>query len=214
MSKLSKQHFWNWFSRHHQEFLALKNKPKKETAYWLNELNAHLRAYYKFFGFSLDCRHKGTATLTITVYGKAIHFKKVDDLVAKAPRIPGWTFAALEDPKPIDFFLEQEMNDSGIDPRELRFSFASDDPHYTALMIYHPLCTAQNKHLIYQLAYAAVYNLLGERSFATDLRWLEVANLSIADLGDVEDLETLPNCIGLRRSAIVVDNEGNLVNMN
>lgn len=211
MSKLSKQHFWNWFSRHHQEYLTLRNKSKKEAAYWLNELNAHLRAYYKFFGFSLECKQEGIATLTITVYGKAMHFKKADDLVAKSPNIPGWTFAALEEPRPIDFFLEQEMKDTGIDPRELHFSFASDDPNHTGLFVYHPLCTPENKHHIYQLANDAVYNLLGERSFGTDINWLEVANLSIADAADVEKLEALPECIGLRRSAMVVDSQGSLV---
>jgi len=214
MSKLSKQHFWTWFSRHHQEYLTLKNKSKKETAYWLNELNAHLRAYYKFLGFSLDCRQKGLAVLTITVYGKSAHFKKVDDLVAKAPVIEGWRFDALEAPQPIDFFMEEEIQNAGIDPRELRFSFADEYPNGEAIMVYHPLCNPENQHRIYKLADAAVYNLLGERSFATDIRWIEVANLSLADPDDIEELEALPDRIAMRRSAVVVDSEGNLVSIN
>jgi hypothetical protein len=213
MSKLSKHHFWNWFRRHHQEYSGLKNKPKKEVAYWLNELNAHLRAYFKFFGFSLDLQNDQTAILTITVNGNAMHFKKAEGLVAKAPSIPGWTFVALEDPRPIDFLLEQQVEDIGIDPRELFFSFAFDDPQLTALIVYHPLCTAENEHLIYQLANAAIYNLLGERSFGTDINGLQVANLSAADAGDIEKLEVLPECMGLRRSGIVVDKQGNLVSM-
>ncbi len=44
MSKLSKRHFWEWFKRHQHEYLVLDKKPKKEVAYWLRELNAHLRA--------------------------------------------------------------------------------------------------------------------------------------------------------------------------
>ena len=210
MSKLSKHHFWEWFRRHNQEFLALKNKPGKEAAYWLNELNAHLRAYFKFFGYSIEWQPERTGTLTITVNGKAAHFKKVEDLVAKAPQIPGWTIVALEDPRPVDFLLEQQMQDTGIDPRELCFSFAGDDPHNTVLIVYHPLCTPENEHLIYQLANAAVYNLLGERSFGTDIGGLQVANLSGADPGDVEELEALPACIGRRKSAMVVDSQGNL----
>src|SRR5258706_14449736 len=82
MSKLSKHHFWEWFRRHNQEYLALKNKPAKEAAYWLNELNAHLRAYFKFFGYSLEWRQERKAKLTITVNGKAKHFKKAEDLAA------------------------------------------------------------------------------------------------------------------------------------
>lgn len=214
MSKLSKQHFWAWFGRHHQEYLTLKNKSKKEAAYWLNELNAHLRAYYKFLGFSIDCRQKGLAILTITVYGKSAHFKKVDDLVAKAPTIEGWRFDALEEPQPIDFFMDDEIQNAGIDPRELRFSFDEDDSQSSGIWIYHPLCNPENRHHIYKLADAAIYNLLGERSFATDVRWIEVANLSLVDHDDTEELEALPDRIAMRRSAIVVDSEGKLVSVN
>lgn len=213
MSKLTKRHFWEWFRRHHQEYLTLKNKPKKEITYWLNELNAHLRAYYKFLTFSLEWKQQQTAILTITVDGKTRHFKKVEDLVATASEIPGWTILALEKPRPVDFFLEQLMQETGIDPREFSFSFDSDDPHYAMLIVYHPLCTPKNQHLIYRLAYGAVYNLLGERSFGTDIGGVEVANLSDADPDDVEELEALPASINYRRSAIEVDNEGNLVNM-
>lgn len=214
MSQLSKRHFWEWFGRHHSEYLALNNKSKKEATYWLNELNAHLRAYFKFFGFSLQLQQERTATLTITVDGKAMHFKKVEALVAKAPKIPGWIFVALEDPRPIDFLLEQQMQETGIDPRELRFSFANGDPQHVALIVYHPLCTPENEHLIYELAHTAVYNLLGERSFGTAINSLQVANLSAADPDDVEELEALPNRIGPSRSAMVVDSQGNLVSMN
>ena len=214
MSKLSKGHFWDWFRRHSQEYLILKNKSKKETAYWLNELNAHLRAYFKFFGFSIEWQQEGTAILTITVNGKAMHFKKVEDFVVRAPEIPGWTIVALQDPRPVDFLLEQQIQNTGIDPRELCFSFTSDDPHYATLIVYHPLCTPENEHLIYQIAHTSVYNLLGERSFGMDIGRLHVANLSYADPDDVEELEALPACIGLRKSAMVVDSKGSLVSMN
>jgi hypothetical protein len=210
MIKLSKRHFWEWFRRHHSEYLALSNKSNKEAAYWLNELNAHLRAYFKFLEYCLHWQSEQTSALIITVDGKAQHFKKVDDLVAKAPAIPGWNFVALEDPKPIDFLLKPEIEETGIDPRELCFSFASNALR-TELIIYHLLCTPENKHLLYELAYAAVYNLLGERSFGMDIRGIRVANLSAADSDEVEALEALPECIGRRRSGIIVDSQGNMV---
>ena len=213
MNKLSKHHFWEWFRRNNQEYLALKNKPKKEAAYLLNELNAHLRAYFKFFGFSLEWHKDRTALLTITVNGKAMHFKKAEDLVEKAPKIPGWTIVALEGRRPVDFLLEQQMHQTGIDPRELYFSFAGDDPDNAMLIVYHPLCTPQNEHFICQLANLAVFNLLGERSFGTDIGWLKVANLSCADPADVQELEALPAYLGLRRSEMVIDSQGNLVHM-
>jgi hypothetical protein len=215
MGKLSKRHFWVWFKNHHQEFLSLNNKSKKEAKYWLTELNAHLRAYYKFFGFTIDLKSdQPGATLTITVYGKSMHFKKVDDLVAMAPQIPGWNFVALQQPRPVDFLLNEQIEDNLIDPRELRFSFGNDDPDNLILIVYHPLCTDENQHLIYKLAQSAVYNLLGERSYGNDIHWLHVTNLSAAGTADVEELEALPASIGLRKSSIMIDSKGNLVSVN
>ena len=213
MSKLPKRHFWEWFKRHNNEYLELRTKSKKEAAYWLCELNAHLRAYFKFFAYCLTFSDKGTARLTITVNGKAMHFKKVDAFVATAPEIPGWSICALEDPMPVDFLLEKEIEAAGIHPGEFCFSFASNDPDDTDIIVYHPLCTNENKYLFLELAYAAVYNLLGERSFGMDLGHLEVDNLSCADLNDVYQLSVLPTHVGWRTSAIVVDNNGTLLRM-
>ena len=211
MSKLPKRHFWEWFKRHHNEYLELRKKSKKEAGYWLCELNAHLRAYYKFFGYCLTFPDKGPASLTITVNGKAMHFKKVDAFVATAPELPGWTITALEDPMPVDFLLEKEMEEAGIHPGEFCFSFDGNDPEDKDIIVYHPLCTENNERFILQLAYAAVYNLLGERSFGMDLGRLEVDNLSCADPEEVYQLSTLPTHIDLRRSAMAVDQHGTLL---
>jgi len=210
MSKLPKRHFWEWFKRHHKEYLELKNKSAKEARYGLQELNAHLRAYFKFFGFTLAVPHQGTPTLTITVHGNARHFKKVDAFVATAPEIPGWTIRALQDPMAVDFLLEKQMEDTGIDPREFFFSFATNDPRERDIIVYHPLCVSNNEYDLLQLASAAIYNLLGERSFATDIGSLQVANLSLADTDEIYQLEELPDRISMRSSSLFIDGHGTL----
>lgn len=213
MSKLSKRHFWEWFKRHHQEYLALNKKPKKEVSYWLQELTTHVRAYFKFFGFSLVLPDKGTARLTITVKGKAKHFKKADAFVATAPDIPGWSIHALEDPLPVDFLLEKQLEITGIDPWEFHFSFAGDHPEDTALIMYHPLYTEDNRRIFLEMAYETVYHLLGERSFGTDIGHVEVDNLSCADPENVYRLDELAAHIGWRSSSIRVDHNGTLRGM-
>jgi hypothetical protein len=213
MSKLTKRHFWDWFKRNQQEYLALRGKSKKEAAYWLAEMNAHLRAYFKFFGFSLAWHNEGTAQLIITVHGKAMHFKKVDAFVATAPDIPGWTVRALEDSMPIHFSLEKQIAEAGIDPREFYFSFDDNNANNLAVTVYHPLCTNSNMPAYLQLAYEAIYNLLGERSFGLDLGDVEMANLSGADSEAIYPLEELPTLIGQRCSSIVVDQNGTLLRM-
>lgn len=211
MSKLPKRHFWEWFKRHQHEYLVLDKKPKKEVAYWLRELNAHLRAYYKFLGFSLVCPEHGTARLTITVSGKAMHFKRVEAFVATAPAIPGWSIHALEDPMSVDLLLEEQMVNAGIDLSKCCFSLSGDDP--ATIIVFHPLYTEDNKRLFLQLAYSAVYNLLGERSFGMHISYIGVDNLSCADPGDVHPLKELPAHIGRSLSAVVVDANGSLLGL-
>lgn len=210
MSKLAKRHFWDWFQRHQHEYRGLLKRPKKEIAYWLRELNAHLRAYYKFYGFSLSCPDQGTATLTISVHGKALHFKKVEAFVATAPVIPGWSIRALDEPMPIGFLLDDQIRQIGIDPRECSFSFSEDGPE--TVMVYHPLCTDNNRRVLLQLAYAAVYNLLGEHSFGLHIEAVVVNNLSCADASRLHPLEELPLHIASHSSCMVVDGNGLLVN--
>ena len=214
MSKLSKRHFWEWFKRNNKEYLDLNNKSKKETTYWLNELNAHLRAYYKFFEYTLVLPNNGGIPIfTITVHGKAAHFDKVEKLVAVAPEIPGWSIQALEEPRAIDFFLEEKIEAVGIHPSECSFSFVSKDPDNKGVIVYHPLCTEDNEYLFMQMASTAVYNLLGERSFALDTSYVDVGNLSTADPDDVYPLEELPLHIALRKPAMVVGPNGTLQGM-
>jgi hypothetical protein len=208
MNRLSKKHFWDWFSRHQQEYLDIKNKSKKEATYWMNELNAHLRSYFKCLVYAIEWKLNQPARLIITVDGNPRHFKKAETLVAKAPKIPGWTFVALEDPRPIGFMLEPLMYQTGIDPRELQFSFED----HGVLHIYHPLCTAENAALIHELASSAVYNLLGERSYGNDITLIEVWNLSDADEIGLKALEELPEQVQQQcGSTMVIDDEGNLV---
>lgn len=206
MVPLSKRHFWEWFKRNNQEFLDIKTKSKKEVTYWLNELNTHLRAYFKCLKYAIEWPPQQPARLIITVDGNARHFKKADALVAKAPAIPGWVIQSLDPPRPVDFMLEPLIMETNIDPRELFFSLDDD-----LLTVYHPLCTAENQELIGNLANAAVYNLLGERSFGNDIREIEVANLSEASDVELKVLEELPEYVQQFGSSMVIDGEGNLV---
>ena len=213
MSKLSKRHFWEWFERNNTEYASLNKKTKKEVNYWLNELKAHLRAYFKFLGCSLAIDNKGISTLIITVNGKAQHFEKVDAFVATAPEIPGWRINALEDPMPIDFSLEKEIKMAGIHPAEMSFSFADDDTESGCITIYHPLLTKENSRDFWRLAHAAVYNLLGERSFGLDIYELDITNLSASGDEVLRNIEELPLFMGIGKSSMIVDDEGKLIHL-
>lgn len=210
MNKISKQHFWTWFSRHQCELLALSQKPKKEIAFWLNELSTHLRALHKFLGYTLEWLPENKMKFTFSVNGRARQFAQVESLVNLAPQIKGWIFRALEGPRPVHFLLENEILKAGVDPEEFKFAFADND-EFTGIIVYHPLCTTSNSKQMCRLATGVVFNLLGERTFGEDIDYVDVDNLSCADPTGLADLESLPAALALRQSLAFVDPEGYLV---
>jgi hypothetical protein len=209
--KLSKRHFWKWFERNNNEYLQLGKKSKKEINYWLNELNAHLRAYFKFFAFTLSSSQDGTnGTLAISVGGNARRFKRVDALVVAAPAIANWKILALDEPMPIDFLLEEQYGDTGIDPHEFRFALEETD-NLPRVVVYHPLYTQERQWIFEQVAEAAVYNLLGERSFGLDIGYMDADNLSCApEDAELVKPEELSVYLGSRKSSWIVDASGRI----
>lgn len=210
MSKLSKRHFWEWFQRNNTTYLDLHNRSKKEAAYWINELNTHLRAYGRFYFYVLSVSNQHTGTLTISVDGKPHHFKKADALVALAPDIPAWTILSLEAPMSLNPEMGKLLADAGIGLDELYFSFDTNFPDNNSIIVYHTLCNDASNDLFYNIAHTVVYNLLGERSFGVDITDIEVANVSEANGAELWKIEELPSRIISRQSLFVVTETGML----
>ena len=210
-NKLSKHHFWQWFIRHNGEYLLLHKKSQKEVRYWLNELSAHLRAYFKFLHFSIYVSKEGAASiLTITVSGKARYFKYVDKIVAVAPSIPGWTIQALEAPVPIEFCWEEHLGHTGIDPHEL-WCAVPDGEARPDIAVYHMLYTEARHGVFAQVTQTAVYNVLGERSFGLDIGSITIGNLSGAPKdAELIKLEELAAYLPHYESCMVVDATGRI----
>ena len=210
--KLSKRHFWKWFECNNKEYLQLGMKSKKDTIYWVNELRAHLRAYFKFLDFTLIPMQEGqSGILTISVNGAARRFKRVEAFVAAAPSIANWKIQALEEPMPMDFLLEERCGETGINPYEFRFLPQEEDDSID-LCVYHPLYTEERQSVFVQVAEAATYNLLGERSFGLDIRYISVDNVSCAPKeAELLNPEELERYLGGQKSSLVVDASGRMV---
>lgn len=210
MSKLSKQHFWEWFKRHNEEYLQLYKKTKKEYKYWTNEMNAHLRAHGRYMNFSIQWEMgKNAAILTITSLGKSRFFERIEEFVAKAPQIPNWEIQALEPPQEVDFLIEERFGDTGIDVDELRFVKGDEDSNI--FVVYHPLYIGEEEDIFTQVATAATYNVLGERLYGLNFNCVEVENLSrVPKKSQLLRLEELPALLDGYYSPFIVDAEGNI----
>lgn len=87
--------FWQWFTAHHQRFLAAVEQHRNIEAEFFNELSPRLDqvnpGYYFLVGMD-----DATAELIITVDGAVENIVFAEELVAAAPPLPGWRFVALK----------------------------------------------------------------------------------------------------------------------
>lgn len=215
MIRKSKDHFWDWFERNNTEYLQLLDKSESEQAYWLKELETHIEAHGKFMRIGVMHRDddEEKATLVISADGRKKHFNKIDSLVAKAPKIPCWNIHALMQPQEIDFRIEEKFGITGIDPCDLWFTPSPGDGNEEVdVIVYSAMRTKKNAEVFELIAVHVMYNLLGERSFALDIGYIDTDNLSRAPKDtELIKLEELPAYLGNRRSPFAVDGSGNLV---
>lgn len=157
-----------------------------------------------------------SAALIISANGKSRYFKKIDDFVAKAPVIPNWEIYALEHPPPIDFSIEEEFGDTGIDPHQLWFMpmYEGMDGELFDVIIYSSMYRKEYNDSFDRAVEVVLWNLLGERSFALDIGEVIVDNLSCASEGvELIKLEDLPAYLAGRKSPFVVDASGEIREM-
>ncbi len=180
--KFSKpKQFWEWFRRNEQQYRKPKFASKKEFIYLVREMVMHLMAWGQTIRVEIYWPNQegdGQIELVFTTYGRTRHFRKVETLVAKAPALPGWTFLALDPPRPIDFFFDKDFPHLDIDPFNLWFEPPEfyGDSDKTYLQVYvdtYAAITEQHE----QAVRAAAYNILGEKVYALRIRDVEVQRL-------------------------------------
>ena len=217
--KISKaKHFWTWFQKNNKTYLELPRGTKEELIYYMRELFAHLISYGKGVGAEIfwGLREEGdTPTVVFTTYGNCRHFRKCETLVAKAPKIPGWNFIALQPPRKVDSFIEEDFGHLNIDPFNLWFE-PPGDPGATNrvhLKVYAEMYTEFTEEFE-QAVKAVVYNVLGEKVYALEIQSVYLDNLlelSKEERVDLVNLQQLQEYVKLRElSTIVINGRGAL----
>ncbi|MBO9565426.1 MAG: hypothetical protein J7621_21795 [Niastella sp.] len=173
--------FWEWFRRNAQHYRKPQFASKKEALYLLREMTMHLMAYGQTIRVEIYWPNKegdGEIEVVFTTYGRTRHFRKVEMLVAKAPPLPGWTFFALDPPRPIDFFFEVDFPHLDIDPFKLWFEPPdfSNNRERSWLQVYIDTWTEITQQHV-QAARAAAYNVLGEKVYGLRIIDVEVERL-------------------------------------
>jgi hypothetical protein len=187
--------FWRWFRR-----FATKLTPGEPSDSALDELVHELHKVDSrlFFEISTNTAQK---ELIITASGNADVFPVVDALIAKAPKIDGWSFIALKPPMGFDFV---HSNNRGLELNVKKLWFlplqCKEDSEVFGLRLAVPSSAAVVRLQSVDTAYTILSTALGERSYASDIGFVELADLPKDPAAEgYAELPILPFYIEARR---------------
>jgi hypothetical protein len=189
--------FWNYFQQNNFVFLLLNEISKDELKIHFDKLIEILHQYNKDLDLIIKNKKNG-AELIITANGNPYLFKEVELLVHHAPVVERWK---------ITTFLQPETNltkyENGTDkPLEyygitLRISemyfIPLENPNKPTdlgikVLLKNYIVHKDNPRLREAL-YVHIEHLIGEKSFANDLSFIEIDQLKNEDLEDDSLLE-------------------------
>lgn len=176
--------FWDFFKAYSKSLLLLDLKTE-EGRKLFDRLSAMLHAYCK----DLDCiitHGKAGSELTITAHGNPYLFKEVELLVHFSPLIDKWKITAFLQPD-MDLDKYRKGTDQLILLHGIRLKIS--EMYFLPLEIKHRpnslgiriflknyLINSNNINL-QEAIYIQVEHLIGEKSFANDIAFIEMAQL-------------------------------------
>ena len=189
--------FWNYFQQNNFVFLLLNEIPKDELKTHFDKLIEILHQYNK--DLDLIIKNKtNVAELIITANGNPYLFKEVELLVHHAPDVERWKITAFLQPelnikkyengtdKPLDYY--------GINIRISEMYFIPlENPNKPTdlgikVLLKNYIVHKDNPRLR-EAVYVHIEHLIGEKSFANDIAFIEIGQLK----GDCENSIELYN---------------------
>ena len=174
--------FWKWFQSYANEFFQIVKTQNNIEEKFLNKLSPKLKELKDGYFFLTGMKDDDTADLVLTADGNMKNIVFVEELVAAAPPIDGWTFTCLKPPL--------DGNNFGISMGDFKFNtenmfFYSIDheqyPDEVDIVVVHDDYNEENKSAIGDGIYIFLDNFLGELEFA-----LSIDNLSFVEKNKAE----------------------------
>ena len=177
MKEKAKQ-FWDWFEEHKQPYLFLSEMNEEEKSALLNNLLDHLHWYCEHLNFEIGGEAGGKQELIITAEGDSSYFQEVDALISTAPKLDDWEFIAFVPPRGDTF--EFGFDDVVFKASDIWFLPLKDLAHPEIVAI--KVCTPYYDRLkefewLRPAMYKILENILGEKSFALDLQYVDIGEL-------------------------------------
>ena len=191
------QNFWQLFEKENLALFLLNDLPKEVTLEKLNALTQTMNEYNKDLGYIIK---SGTekSELIITAHGNPYLFKEVELLVFHAPKLERWKITAFLQPeididayengtdKPLEFYgISLRISEIYFLPLEV-----PGKPHEFGIkVLLKNYIVHKDNPRLREALYVHIEHLIGEKSFANDLSFIEIDQLKNEDLADNSVLE-------------------------
>ena len=180
--------FWQWFTDNHKTYTFLTSIEQSVKEELLDNLLAQLHKYCDKLYFEIGGFPDEEQELIITAEGNKEYFSKIEELIAKAPNINGWSFIAFKQPTNDQF--KSKWGDIELDSQDIWFiPLESEDPREIGIRVYVP-----NYDLIRDndssnpLLLKMIDTIVGEKSFSEDITYIEFES----QIGDPEEDGQIP----------------------
>jgi hypothetical protein len=177
--------FWQWFENNHHQYLFIndiQDEDEKERVLDLFLTQLHLynpELFFEVGGF----RNSEFMDLFITAQGIVAQFPSVEFLLAEAPKMKDWNFVAFKPAMGTNFTTT--IGGKIFDPKNIIFIplESEDDPDWLGIEVCYPDFEEEEKNEFILGTYLILDVLLGEKSAALDIDFLDVV-ITPDDLND------------------------------
>jgi hypothetical protein len=195
--------FWDWFQKNEAQYFFLNQiSDDDEKENLLETFLEHLHSYCDHLFFEIGGLPDEKQDLIITAEGDTDYFAQVELLINTAPVLEHWNFIAFK-PAREDYTIE--YNNITLDPKTLWFIplNSNNNPQKIGIRLYADEYNETEEEDFLTAAYLVLDNVLGEKSNALDIGYVEIKNLSsVYNRDDLIELSKLPKYIEWKKSKI------------
>ncbi|HEY4196991.1 MAG TPA: hypothetical protein VGM63_15720 [Mucilaginibacter sp.] len=196
--------FWKWFEENNHAFLFTNEVDDDVKEQLLTDFLSELHKYNDKLYFQIGGLPGNDQELIITAEGDAEQFESVEELIKNAPVIDNWIFIAFIQPSDDDNIINYE----GIELTRSDLWFMPLDSKAKPSSIGIRICVPNYEILktndwLDNAVYKMLDTVLGEKSFALDIDYLEIGQLpeSPEEKGMIE-LNDLPRFIAWKKKKL------------
>jgi hypothetical protein len=186
------QDFWHWFQQNEKQFFKATQTHKDVDRDALGPIMEKLQMLGDCFYCQLGMENDDTADLVITAEGDIKSFVFVDELIAAAPKIEGWTFTNLKPANGLGFNIG--MGDYSFSDETISFyeNVLPQYPDEIDITLVHKDFNEDNKKLIIQGSFIYLETILGEYDAATiidsvNVKGIEKGNKTLIPIEKLRD---------------------------